>query len=52
MASVIIEGISDEEEQEIITNFVKLYYSQYNDIPDEILVQYPLNDSKLIRDWL
>jgi excinuclease ABC subunit C len=50
--SHIIEGIESEDDSELMTNFLKLYYSGTQNIPSELILQTPINDMEVISDWL
>ena len=39
--SIPVDGIQDEEPEQIMTNFVKQYYASASSIPPKILLQYP-----------
>ena len=47
-----IDNTSSAQPQEIMTDFVKQFYADGIDIPDEILTQYQLEDENLIAEWL
>lgn len=47
-----IENVEGSGEGEIITDFVKQFYSDCDFIPDEILTEYETDDTELISDWL
>jgi len=48
----IIEHIRHEKDADIIEQFIKLFYSSTDYIPETILIQHPLNETQLIEDWL
>lgn len=50
--NIIVDGIQDEEPMHIITNFVKQYYTSASSVPPRILLQYPLDESTVISEWL
>lgn len=47
-----ITGVSNESRSSIMTNFVKQYYSGTPYIPKELLLSEPLEEEKLIEEWL
>jgi len=51
-SSHIMESANLDDEKEILSNFVKLYYSQTSNIPSEIIVQFPISDSDIITSLL
>ena len=48
----LIDGTQFEDRKSILTDFIKLYYDKHGNIPAEILLQSPIHDQHLIRDWL
>jgi excinuclease ABC subunit C len=48
----LLDGIRDEEPSQIMTSFVKQYYSSAPSIPPRILLQYPLDEPEIISGWL
>lgn len=48
----LMNGITDEEPQAIMTSFVKQYYSSALSIPPLIVLQYPVNEPDIIKEWL
>ncbi|HJX03407.1 MAG TPA: excinuclease ABC subunit UvrC, partial [Dehalococcoidia bacterium] len=48
----LIDGTQFEDRKSILTDFIKLYYDEHGNIPAEILLQSPIHDQHLIRDWL
>jgi excinuclease ABC subunit C len=47
-----ITGVANETRSSIMTNFVKQFYSGTPYIPKELLLSEPLEEEKLIADWL
>lgn len=47
-----IDNTSSCEPHEIMTDFVKQFYSASTDIPDEILTEYEIDDCDAISGWL
>jgi excinuclease ABC subunit C len=50
--SFLMQGTRQEEPQEIMTGFIKQYYSSRPQIPPLLLLQYPVEDWQIIKDWL
>jgi excinuclease ABC subunit C len=48
----LLDGIRDENPGQIMTSFVKQYYSSASSIPPLILLQYPVEDPEIISGWL
>jgi excinuclease ABC subunit C len=48
----IMDGIHDETPTEIITSFIKQYYSSASYVPSSILLQHPVNERAILVDWL
>ena len=48
----IIEHAAGETDSNIIEGFIKLYYTSSEHIPPLVLLQSPLNEPDLIKDWL
>lgn len=48
----IIEHAAGETDSNIIEGFTKLYYTSSEHIPPLVLLQSPLNEPALIKDWL
>ncbi len=48
----LLDGIRDEEPSQIVTSFVKQYYSSASSIPPLILLQYPVDEPEIITRWL
>lgn len=49
---LLINGINDEEPNQIITSFVKQYYAAATSIPPVILLQHPVDEHEVIAEWL
>ena len=47
-----IENVRDTSSDEIITDFIKQFYTDCDFIPGEILTEFEPIDSELIADWL
>ena len=48
----IMEGTQDHPSGHILAQFIKQFFQSASFIPPQIMVQYPLEDEKLIKDWL
>ncbi|HEX7363645.1 MAG TPA: excinuclease ABC subunit UvrC [Dehalococcoidia bacterium] len=48
----LLDGIRDEEPSQIVTSFVKQYYSSASSIPPLILLQYRVDEPEIITRWL
>ncbi len=48
----LLQGTRQEEPQQIMTSFVKQYYASSPQIPPLLLLQHPLEDKLVIREWL
>ena len=50
--SFMMQGTRQEEPRQIMTSFIEQYYSSCPQIPPLLLLQYPVEDGQIIRDWL
>ncbi len=50
--SFLLQGTRQEEPRQIMTSFIKQYYSSCPQIPPLLLLQYPVEDRPVIREWL
>jgi excinuclease ABC subunit C len=50
--SFVLQGASSEEPEQIMTGFVKQYYGSASYLPPLLLLQHPVEDSKVIEEWL
>jgi len=50
--SFVLQGTQHEEPSQIITSFVKQFYSSAPYIPPLLLLQYAVEDMTAIKDWL
>ncbi|MCK9267526.1 MAG: excinuclease ABC subunit UvrC [Alkaliphilus sp.] len=48
----ILKNTEDDTEQEIISSFLKQFYSSSNFIPKEILIEGQVEDLKVLEKWL
>lgn len=47
-----IDGTKDSLDSEVMADFVTQFYAESEDIPREILVEYKIEDSDVIKEWL
>jgi excinuclease ABC subunit C len=50
--SFMMQGTRQEEPQQIMTGFIKQYYSSNPQIPPLLLLQYAVDDEDVIKEWL
>ncbi|MFC2044486.1 excinuclease ABC subunit UvrC [Chloroflexota bacterium] len=50
--SFVLRGTGSEEPRQIMTDFVKQFYSSSSYIPPLLLLQYPVEDVVLVKNWL
>jgi len=50
--NLLLEGTKDEEQDQIMTSFIKQYYVSATSIPPVILLQHPIDDTEVIAKWL
>jgi excinuclease ABC subunit C len=50
--SFLLQGTRQETPKQIMTSFVKQYYSSCPQIPPLLLLQYPVEEKPVIREWL
>jgi excinuclease ABC subunit C len=48
----LMQGTRQEEPSQIITSFIKQYYSSSPQIPPLLLLQHPVEDEAVILEWL
>jgi excinuclease ABC subunit C len=48
----LMQGARQEEPQKIMTGFIQQYYSSSPQIPPLLLIQYPIEDKEVVREWL
>ena len=48
----IMEGTKDESPGLVLGQFIKQFYQSAASIPPHVLVQHPVEDSEVIREWL
>jgi excinuclease ABC subunit C len=49
---ILLDGIRDEEPNQIMTSFIKQYYASASSTPRLILLQYPIDEPEVITKWL
>ncbi len=47
-----LDNTANSDSAEILNDFVKQFYAQSSDIPDEVLTKYEIADAKIIGEWL
>jgi len=50
--SFVLQGTRHEEPPRIMTGFIKQFYSSSPYIPPLLLLQYPVEDMGMLKDWL
>jgi excinuclease ABC subunit C len=50
--SFLLQGTRQEAPSQIMTSFVKQYYASSPQIPPRLLLQYPVEDARIIGEWL
>ncbi len=50
--SFVLQGTRHEEPQQIMTSFIKQFYASSPAIPPLILLQHPVEDMAVIKEWL
>ena len=50
--SFVLQGTRHEEPHQIMTSFIKQFYSSSPYIPPLLLLQYPVEDMAVLKDWL
>ena len=48
----LVEGTGEEEQGDVVQEFVKQYYQNANYIPQEILLPHEMQESEIIQAWL
>ena len=48
----ILEGTEDEQDPEIIEEFIKQFYEQAANVPQEVILPYQIEESQIIETWL
>ena len=50
--SFVMQGTSHEEPRQIMAGFIKQFYDSSPYIPPRLLLQYPVEDMAVVKDWL
>ena len=50
--SFVLRGTRQEKQRQIMTSFVQQFYASSPYVPPLILLQYPVEDAAVIKDWL
>lgn len=50
--SFTLKGTNNEAPEQVMTSFIKQFYSDSPYIPQLLLLQYPIEDAEIISDWL
>ncbi len=50
--SFVLQGTEHEEPHQIMTSFIKQFYSSSPNIPPLLLLQYPVEDMTVLKGWL
>ncbi|MCJ7606203.1 MAG: excinuclease ABC subunit UvrC [Dehalococcoidales bacterium] len=48
----LLQGARQEEPVQIITSFIKQYYSSSQQVPPLLLIQYPVEEKQVLKEWL
>ena len=48
----ILEGTEDEDDKEIVAQFIKQFYAEASSVPDEVLLPNELEEAMIIQQWL
>ncbi len=48
----ILEGTEDEDDKEVIAEFIKHFYSEASSVPNEVLLPNELEEAVIIQQWL
>jgi len=50
--SFVMQGAQQEEPRQIMTGFIKQFYSSSPNVPPRLLLQYPVEDMAVLKEWL
>ena len=50
--SFVMQGTQHEKPRQIMTSFIKQFYSSSPNLPPRLLLQYPVEDTAVLKDWL
>ena len=48
----ILEGTEDEQDSEVISSFIKQFYSEASSVPSEVLLPNRVEETVIIQQWL
>jgi excinuclease ABC subunit C len=48
----MLQGVEDETDRDVLTSFIKQYYSEATFVPPTLQVQFPIKELKTITRWL
>jgi excinuclease ABC subunit C len=48
----MLQGVEDETDRDVLTSFIKQYYSEATFVPPRLQVQFPIKELKTITKWL
>ena len=48
----LLNGVGGDTNEEILQSFVKQFYAGTPFIPREVMIEYEIQDSRLIEEWL
>ena len=48
----ILEGTADEADSEVVTEFIKQFYSEAASVPDQVLLPNDVEEAQIIKQWL
>ncbi|MDP2990164.1 MAG: excinuclease ABC subunit UvrC, partial [Kiritimatiellota bacterium] len=48
----ILEGTEDEQDSEVISSFIKQFYSEASSVPNEVLLPNRVEETVIIQQWL
>jgi excinuclease ABC subunit C len=48
----VLDGTAEEEDQAVVSSFVKQFYDEVSQVPPEILLPHQVDEAMIIRDWL
>ncbi|MGQ9881870.1 MAG: excinuclease ABC subunit UvrC [Armatimonadota bacterium] len=47
-----LDGATEEDQRDALQEFLKLYYDQAQDVPNEIILPAPIEEAHVIEQWL
>ncbi len=50
--SFVLQGTRQEESRQVMTSFIKQFYASSPYVPPLLLLQYPVEDETVIKEWL